>query len=77
MIIVELQVFYRDRDGDLFQINQAPSGQETAQIKLDVRKIVQTIRESGTAEYYYMVVKVRKSDGEFGYRTMIPKTMLI
>jgi len=74
--IIALQVFYRTKDGDVEKIEQKPTSQETAAIKLDVARIVEEIKKGGTAEYWYMVVKVRKSDGGFGYRTMIPKTMI-
>lgn len=75
--IVELQVYYRDKDGELQSVKQKPTGQTANEIKLDVAKIVKPIKESGNAEYYYMVVKVRKSDGSFGYRTIIPKTLFV
>lgn len=74
--IVEIQVHWRDKDGDMHNVKQAPTSEETAAIKLDVARIVQSIKDTGNAEYYYMVVKVRKSTGGFGYRTMIPKTLL-
>jgi len=75
--IIELQVFYRVKDGgQVQQINEVPTAQNTDAIKLQVARIVNKIKQSGVAEYYYMVVKVRKSTGEFGYRTMIPKTLL-
>lgn len=74
--IVSLQVFHRTKDGDIEIIEQTPSSQDTAAIKLDVARIVETIKQGGKSEYWYMVVKVRKSDGSFGYRTMIPKTLL-
>lgn len=74
--IVEIQVHWRDKSGDMHVIKERPTGEETAVIKLDVARIVQTVKDSGLAEYYYMVIKVRKSTGGFGYRTMIPKTML-
>jgi len=74
--IIALQVFYRTKDGDVEKIEQQPTSQETAAIKLDVARIVESIKKGGNAEYWYMVVKVRKSDGGFGYRTMIPKTLL-
>ena len=75
--IVEIQVFYRDKDGNLQSVKQKPTGQTAGEIKLDVAKIVKPIKDARTAEYYYMVVKVRKSDGSFGYRTMIPKTLFV
>jgi len=75
--VIELQVFYRTKDGDIESVKQAPSGEDIPSIKLDVARIVKSIKDSGNAEYYYMVIKVRKSDGSFGYRTMIPKTMLV
>jgi len=74
--IIALQVFYRTKDGDVERIEQKPTSQEIATIKLDVARIVEEIKKGGNAEYWYMVVKVRKSDGSYGYRTMIPKTML-
>lgn len=73
--IVELQVFYRTKDGEIDSMKQAPTTQDTPQIKLDVARMVKQIAAQGNAEYWYMVVKVRKSDGGFGYRTMIPKTL--
>ena len=75
--IVELQVFYRTKSGNLESIKQAPTSQETKAIKLDVARIVTGIRNQGNAEYWYMVVKAQKSDGSFGYRTMIPKTLFL
>lgn len=74
--IIELQVFYRTKEDTTEVIEQKPTSQETAAIKLDVARIVEKIKEGGNAEYWYMVVKVRKSDGTFGYRTMIPKTLI-
>jgi len=74
--IIELQVFYRTKNGDVESINQKPTNQETASIKLDVARIVETIKKGGNAEYWYVVVKVRKSDGGFGYRTIVPKTLI-
>lgn len=74
--IVALQVMYRTKDGEIETIEQKPTSQETAAIKLDVARIVEGIKKGGNAEYWYMVVKVRKSDGSFAYRTMIPKTLI-
>jgi len=75
--IIEIQVFYRTKDsGEIESIEQPPSSQDTAAIKLDVAKIVEKIKEGNNAEYWYMVVKVKKSDGGFAYRTMIPKTLI-
>jgi len=75
--VEELQVFYRDNTGNLHTIKQAPSEQTIPAIKSDVAAIVQPLKERGNIEYYYLVVKVRKSGGGFGYRTMIPKTLLV
>lgn len=74
--IVELQVFYRTKDGDMERLIKKPTNQDTASIKLDVARMVAKVKECGMAEYWYMVVKVQKADGGFGYRTMIPKTMI-
>lgn len=80
-IIVEIQVHYRipgvaGKSEDVTEVlTQPPSGQDTGSIKLDVGRMVEQIRKEGKAEYWYMVVKVRKTDGKFAYRTMIPKTL--
>lgn len=76
--IVELQVFYgAHKVGTLGNIKQAPTSQETPDIKLQVARMVKEVKSMNTeAEYYYMVVVVRKSNGELGYRTMIPKTII-
>ena len=74
--IIEIQVFYRDKSGESKAIHQAPSGQEISVIKLDTARIIKQIKQQGNAEYYYVVIKVRKSDGGFGYRTIVPKTLL-
>lgn len=74
--IVMLQVHYRTLDGDMEMIEQEPTSQETAAIKLDVARIVEEIKKGGKAEYWYMVIKVKKTSGGFAYRTMIPKTLL-
>ena len=77
-LITELQVFYRRLDNEKVEsINVPPTDPEsTAAIKMDVAKIVKQIRDTKNAEYYYVVVKVRKSGGGDGYRTIVPKTLL-
>lgn len=75
--IIEIQVFFRLKDGGLDVITAPPTSQDTAAIKLDTSRIVKRVVDQGNAEYWYMVVKVRKSDGSFGYRTMIPKTLIV
>jgi len=73
--IVELQVYYHNTDDEQTHVvKQVPTSQDTPAIKLQVAKIVTAIRDR--AEYYYMVVKVRKDNGDYGYRTIIPKTLL-
>lgn len=73
--ITEIQVHYRLKSGDMEKLEQPPSGQDTGAIKLDVARMVEQIKARGDAEYWYMIVKVRKTDGGFAYRTMIPKTL--
>lgn len=76
-VITELQVFYRRLDTEKVEsIAIPPTSQETAVIKLDVARIVKQLRDGKNAEYYYVVVKVQKSDGSNGYRTIVPKTLL-
>lgn len=77
-LITELQVFYRRLDTEKVEsITMPPTNPEsTAACKLDVAKMVKQIRDSKNAEYYYVVVKVKKSTGEDGYRTIVPKTLL-
>ena len=77
-LITELQVFYRRLDNAKVEsINVPPTNPEsTAAIKMDVAKIVKQIRDGKNAEYYYVVIKVRKSSGGDGYRTIVPKTLL-
>jgi hypothetical protein len=74
--ITEIQVYYRDKQGNLQSVKQPPTAQDTDSIKMDVARMVKPIKESKTAEYYYVVVQVLKSDGQPGYRTIIPKTLL-
>lgn len=77
-LITELQVFYRRLDTEKVEsINVPPDNPEsTAAIKLQVAKIVKQLRDGKNAEYYYVVLKVRKTTGEDGYRTIVPKTLL-
>jgi len=79
--ITLIQVYYREwfntpRDkAELDLIEAVPLEQSTAGIKFQVAEIVESIKpklqESGS---FYVVLKARKSDGTFGYRTVIPKT---
>ena len=75
-MIVEIQVFYRDLQDELHEIKQAPSDQDSKAIKMDVARIIKPIKESKTADYYYVVLKVKRTDGTIGYRTVIGKTQL-
>ena len=74
--IITLQMFYRTNAGNVEKIEVEPTAQDIGHIKLDTARLVRGLVERGDVEYYYLVVKVRKSNGEFGYRTMIPKTLL-
>jgi len=79
--ITLIQVYYRTwfnspKDkADLDVIESPPTDQSTAAIKFQVAEIVKKIKpllqESGS---FYVVLKARKNDGSFGYRTVIPKT---
>lgn len=75
--IVEVSVFYRIRETDkLESIDIVPKSQEASVIKLQVAQVVRQLREEGKAEYYYVTVKAAKDSGGYGYRTIVPKTML-
>ena len=75
--ITELQIFYRRLDNEKVEaVHIAPTSQETAVIKMDVAREVKKIKDGKNAEYYYVVVRVRKSDGSDGYRTIVPKTLI-
>lgn len=52
-----------------------PSGPSIVQMKLDVARELQ--RWIKKIQYYYVVVVVEKDDGEIGYRTIVPKTVVV
>lgn len=56
-------------------VEERPISQDIPAIKLQISKIVAGLRGKNYA-YFYVVLKARKTDGSFGYRTVIPKTML-
>lgn len=78
--ITLIQVYYRTwfntpRDkAELELIEATPLEQSLPGIKFQVAEIVESIKpklqESGS---FYVVLKARKADGTFGYRTVIPK----
>lgn len=75
--ITEIQVNYRRKDTDTLEtLYDSPTAQDTGSIKLQVGRMIEQIKNEGKAEYYYVVIKVRKGDGSDGYRTIIPKTLL-
>ena len=75
-LITELQVHYRLKDDSGEVIAFPPAHQETVAIKLEIGRVVHELRQRGDVQYYYVVVKVRKSDGTAGFRTIIPKTLI-
>lgn len=76
--IVELQIFYRRVDNDKVEkISAVPCSQDSAGVKLDIARVVHQLRTGKNAQYYYVVMKVRKTDGSDGYRTIVPKTLVI
>lgn len=85
MKIIQLRVFVRhhmtkaekkrgERKGKLERIDIVPPSQDIQDMK---RSIAQTIRKiESKIEYYYVVVVVRRPDRTYGYRNVIPKTLV-
>lgn len=79
--ITLIQVYYRPwfntpKDkAELEVIEAEPIEQSTNGIKFQIAEIVKVVtpklQESGS---FYVVLKARRSDGSYGYRTVIPKT---
>lgn len=72
--VVGIAVHYRTKDDQSEVIEENVQSQDITDIKVQVAKIVRDLRQAGTNLYFYVVLKARKSDGTFGYRTIIPKT---
>lgn len=77
-MIVEVQVFYgypNEMNRTTESVKEQVEGQDTPTIKLQVGRIIREIRQTDDdTQYYYVVIKVTKSDGKYGYRTIIGKT---
>lgn len=75
MKIVELTVWYRNkRTENRESLSEKPHGQSIVEIKVQVGQMIKKIENK--ALYYYVVVAARRADGQKGYRTVIPKTVV-
>ena len=76
MIVTALHLWYLDkRDGRRKRIKiRAGKTDSIPRLKTKVAEKLDTIRK--TAEYYYVVVEIRKEDDTPGFRTIVPKTLV-
>ena len=72
--LIALQLFWREND-QIHKRDIVPEDWSRDGMK---RSLIPHLRELKTREgieYYYVVLKARRSDGQLGYRTIIPKTI--
>jgi hypothetical protein len=76
--VTKLYVYYYDKrewkspvdHGERLKIEITPSGPNAIQMKLDVARVLKKFIRK--IKKYYVVAEVEKSDGTYGYRTVVP-----